>query len=86
MLSKNYLDLTDGLLLYTNQFWIGFLSAHLNKPKQSLTGGSDRIPIKYDLLTGFKINIKTNQTMRYLSQYDKDVWILYFTLQVAGKI
>ncbi len=79
-LSKNYLDLTGGLLLYTSKFWMGLSGSHLNKPNQSLTGGSEIIPVKFDLLTGIKINLKTSQNMRYLSHNDDDIWALYPTV------
>ena len=78
--SKNYLDITTGLLLYTDYFWLGVSAAHINNPNQSLTGGIDRIPVKFDFLTGIKINLLSKQTMRYLTENDEDVWSIYPTL------
>jgi len=79
-LSKNYLDLTAGLLLYSDKFWFGFSSAHLNSPNQSFAGNIDKIPRRFDFNIGYKFVLKSTATMRYLENEDEDIWAVYPTL------
>lgn len=79
-LNKSYVDLTAGLLLFTDRAWFGISAAHLNQPNSSFIGSIERIPIKYDFLAGYKITLKSLATMRYLEKEDDDLWTLYPTV------
>lgn len=74
--SKNYLDLTAGMLLYTQRFWVGLSAAHLNQPNQSFVGSREILPMKLDLISGYKFVLRSNATMRYLENEDEEVWTL----------
>ena len=78
--SKNYVDISAGILLYTDRWWLGISSNHLNTPNQSFIGEIERLPLKFDILTGIKIPIKKLATMRYLEATDEDIFALYPTL------
>jgi type IX secretion system PorP/SprF family membrane protein len=57
----NYLDLASGGILYSNNFWFGVSSHHMNRPNQSFYGEVSRLPSKYSLATGYKFVVKTNR-------------------------
>ena len=78
--TKNYLDLGAGLLYYTPKFWAGVSAMHLNNPNQSFVGDRERVPVKFDFLTGYKFILRTNPTMRYIEREDETVWALYPTV------
>ena len=84
---KNYVDVGTGMLLYANQFWLGFSASQLNNPNQSLIKGMDKLPARVDIIAGYKIILKSNATMRYLDSEDEDVWALYPTIlyKMQGK-
>ena len=71
--SKHFLDLTAGGLFYTRQAWLGISAHHLNRPSQSLAGGSDRLPIKYSLHGGYKFVLKSSTTNAYGQSNERSV-------------
>lgn len=75
--SKNYLDIASGLLFYTDKFWLGISGGHINRPNQSFVGNIERIPVKVDVLTGYRIVLRTIPTMRYLDKEDQITWALF---------
>ena len=51
--SKTYFDAGTGILFYTKQYWGGFALSHINRPNESLTGTTSRLPLKYSLHGGY---------------------------------
>jgi type IX secretion system PorP/SprF family membrane protein len=49
-----YFDASFSWLAYTSDLWLGLTADHLMMPNQSLTGQSDRIPIKFSFFGGYK--------------------------------
>jgi len=58
----NYLDLSTGFLFYNRNLWLGLAVHHLTKPNLSFfnesQGLEDRLPRKYSIHAGYKINLK----------------------------
>ncbi len=52
--ANNYFDLGTGVLLYSESAWLGVSAFHLNRPNQSLIGGSSPLPRKYSVHIGYK--------------------------------
>lgn len=77
---RNYVDIAAGLLMYSEQFWLGISSNHVNTPNQSFTQGMDRIPRRFDILTGYKIVLIKRPTMRYLEAEDQEIFAVYPTI------
>jgi type IX secretion system PorP/SprF family membrane protein len=50
----NYWDVGAGVLVFTRSMWFGLSAAHLNKPNQSLMGGSSPLPPEIKLHGGYK--------------------------------
>jgi type IX secretion system PorP/SprF family membrane protein len=58
--SRTYIDLSAGALLYSSKYWLGTSFFHLNRPNESLLGpGADisNLPVKYTVHGGTKIII-----------------------------
>jgi type IX secretion system PorP/SprF family membrane protein len=51
--TKTYFDANAGVLYYTSQYWLGLSVFHLNRPNESLLGGTSRMPLKYTLHGGY---------------------------------
>jgi type IX secretion system PorP/SprF family membrane protein len=49
-----YLDFSAGGLLYSEKFWLGFSAYHLNTPNQSFYGNVSNLPMKFDVISGYK--------------------------------
>ncbi|MCG8385719.1 MAG: PorP/SprF family type IX secretion system membrane protein [Cytophagales bacterium] len=64
--TRNYVDFSSGILLYTEKFWTGLSAMHLNRPDQSLLGEVDRIDRLFSVIMGYKFVLKEIPTMRYL--------------------
>lgn len=54
---RGYLDLSSGMLLYSEQTWIGFSARHLNQPNQALVSEESRLPILFSVHAGRKITV-----------------------------
>ena len=54
---SRYLDLSSGILLYSEKTWIGFSTRHLNQPNQGLVSEDSRLPILYSIHAGRTIPI-----------------------------
>mgnify|MGYP001600430162 CR=1 FL=1 len=52
-----YLDLSSGILLYSESTWFGFSARHLNRPNQALVSEESRLPILYSVHGGWVIPI-----------------------------
>ncbi|HEX8545984.1 MAG TPA: PorP/SprF family type IX secretion system membrane protein [Cytophagaceae bacterium] len=77
---RSYIDIAAGVLLYSKSFWLGISSNHINEPNQSFMQGTDRIPRRFDFLTGYKIVLKSKPAMRYLEPEDEEIVALYPTV------
>lgn len=70
-----YLDLTSGGIFYSDNYWIGFTYAHMNKPNQSfLDNQESRLPSKYDLTLGYRFDLEKKNEMKELDQ-GRDVYL-----------
>lgn len=57
--TKAFLDIGAGGIIYTENFWFGVSSSHLNKPNEALgNSGKARLPVKTSIHGGYFI--KTN--------------------------
>jgi type IX secretion system PorP/SprF family membrane protein len=65
--SKTYLDLSGGLLAYTQRMWVAFSAAHINRPNQGFGERIQRLPIRYMLTAGLQIPID-DQTLMGIHQ------------------
>ena len=54
--SRSFLDFSAGGLLYSEAFWIGVSTQHLNRPNQAFVGES-RLPRKMSIHGGYKIHL-----------------------------
>ena len=57
--TKFFPDLGFGGLLFSENAWIGITAAHLLTPNQSLTGGTDKLPMKFSAHAGYKFFFKS---------------------------
>ena len=59
-LSKNFVDLSAGGMLYTSNVFLGVAANHLNKPNQAFDEDADpkELPMKISLHGGVKLNFK----------------------------
>ncbi len=56
--NSTYFDFGTGVLVYNKFFWGGFSVYHLNEPNNSILGADNRIPAKYSVHAGVRINIQ----------------------------
>ncbi len=56
--NKFFPDISMGGLFYTPNAWLGFAAHHLTRPNQSITGGSDPLPMKLSGHAGYKFFFK----------------------------
>lgn len=52
-----YMDLSTGVVLYSNKFWFGYSMFHLNKPNNSLLGQTNIISPLHSAHIGYKLPI-----------------------------
>lgn len=71
-----YPDISAGLIAYTEDFWIGLSTFHLNQPDQSILNADDKLPIKGILVGGYKINLANKKTNKSTVENHKEI---YFT-------
>jgi len=65
----NYFDLSFGGLFYNSKFWVGISGHHLNKPNLSFfkdNDGTDRLPIKYSVHAGYRLNLRPGTSGQFL--------------------
>jgi len=53
-----YLDVSSGVVLFSNNLWVGFAAHHLNEPNLSFLGDDDPLPRKYNIHAGYKIPLR----------------------------
>ncbi len=64
--NRIYADATAGGLLYSETFWIGLSTKHLNRPNQSFNDNISRLPVQWDLHAGYKIPLVRHEYSYYL--------------------
>ncbi|MEX1241040.1 MAG: type IX secretion system membrane protein PorP/SprF [Cyclobacteriaceae bacterium] len=52
---STYFDFGAGLLMYSRKVWLGFSTAHLNRPNRSLLDDESEIPVKTSVHGGVRI-------------------------------
>lgn len=76
-----YLDLSSGMIMYSDRFWVGYSAHHMNRPNQSFIQNSSRLPMKSAIVGGYKIFIrKANE------RYNKNFQEVSFTPTVHYKL
>ena len=56
---KNYFDMALGLLLYSQNVWLGVSNSHTTQPNQSLIGQDSPLPMKWSVHGGYKFFLKS---------------------------
>jgi len=57
-MNTTFADLSIGMLVYRDDFWVGFSAHHINEPNQSLFGSEDKLPVKISIHGGGDLPIK----------------------------
>jgi type IX secretion system PorP/SprF family membrane protein len=68
--STSYLDVTSGVLLYSEKYWFGMAFNHMNQPNQSLTNNESPLYFKFSAHGGYKYELEggdKRSTTRYLN-------------------
>jgi type IX secretion system PorP/SprF family membrane protein len=65
--AKAYADVSSGIFLYKEDFWLGFSAHHLNLPNQTFRGNGfeSRLPMKFAVTAGQKIVISQSVSMHH---------------------
>ncbi len=66
---NNYFDVGTGVLLYSENFWVGFSVHHLLEPNQSFLEDDSRLPRKYSGHAGYKFLLPTTRNLSYAKGY-----------------
>lgn len=69
---KRFVNISSGLLLYSEKIWGGISFHNINTPNESLTGGKSPLPMKIALTGGYKIYLKEKRYLAYLEK-EKEV-------------
>ena len=56
---KGYFDMSLGLLLYSQNAWLGVSNSHPTQPNQSLIGQDSPLPMKWSVHGGYKFFLKS---------------------------
>ena len=62
----SYLDVSAGGLLYSEKFWIGISTHHLNTPEQSFIKGQSELPMKTSFFGGYKFSLTSEWNKKYV--------------------
>jgi len=55
--ARNYFDASSGAVVYSNNFWAGLSSNHMNRPNTSFIDNVEPLPIRWTFITGYRIDI-----------------------------
>jgi len=58
------MDISSGLLLYSEKYWFGLSAHHLNEPNETLTTGISRLSRKYSAHGGMRVKIRNPRNRR----------------------
>ncbi|MFN3402709.1 MAG: type IX secretion system membrane protein PorP/SprF [Cytophagaceae bacterium] len=53
----NLFSVSSGTVLYSDNFWFGVSSHHMNQPAQSFYGEDSRLPMKLSFTSGYRISV-----------------------------
>ena len=56
--NSGYVDVSAGLLVFNEAFYMGAAVHHLNQPNQSLLDASEKLPMRMSVHTGYRIPFK----------------------------
>ncbi|MFH1322178.1 MAG: type IX secretion system membrane protein PorP/SprF [Bacteroidota bacterium] len=57
---RRNVDLSAGILGYSDKFFLGFTANHLTQPKEGLKGNESRLPVRYTAHAGAVIQVKVS--------------------------
>lgn len=80
MKKVRYTDVATSLLVYTQNYFAGFVIDHMMKPNQSLKDGISEIPVKYTLHGGYKHYLNG-----HTSRYNEESVFAAFQYRSQGK-
>lgn len=66
--NTNFVDISSGVVLLSNNFWAGLSAHHLNRPNQSFLDQESKLPTKYSLHAGYRMSYEN-----YYSDLDKSI-------------
>lgn len=62
----SYLDVSAGGLLYSEKFWVGVSTHHLNTPEQSFIHGQSELGMKTSFFGGYKFSLTSEWRKKYV--------------------
>lgn len=62
----NYLNISSGTVFYTDRYFGGISIHNMNRPNQSFMNEVSRLPVKYSIISGYKIPLVHKKHMAYL--------------------
>lgn len=65
--SVSYVDITSGILAYSQKFWFGMAFNHINQPNQSLTQDESPLYMKFSTHGGYKFELPTGASSKETS-------------------
>ena len=80
-----YLDVSAGGLVYSNNYWIGFSTHHLNTPDQSFIKGESALPIKVSLYGGYKFSFTPEWRKKHINPDEDKSITATFLYKAQGK-
>ncbi len=76
-LKVHYFDLSSGILLFSDKWYVGFAANHINTPNQSLVFGESYLPVKYGLHGGGQIHLDKSTDRRKNVIYMPSIALLH---------
>lgn len=62
---NHYIDISTGLIIYSNKLWLGVAYDHINTPNQSFYNNEYLLPFKLDFTTGYRIDLQKSKPEKY---------------------
>lgn len=59
--NQTYFDFSSGVLIFSENFWLGFSGHHLNEPNESLLDENAPLPARYSLHAGGRLVLKKSR-------------------------
>ncbi|WMJ74439.1 type IX secretion system membrane protein PorP/SprF [Cytophagaceae bacterium ABcell3] len=63
----HFISVASGGILYSDRFWFGYSSHHMNNPNQSFIGEESRLPVKHSFVGGYKFMLNKSRAGSYQS-------------------
>jgi len=80
-----YLDISAGGLLYSEKFWVGISTNHLNTPEQSFIQGQSDLPMKTSFFGGYKFSLTSEWNKKYVKPDEEKSITPTFLYKMQGK-